>query len=134
MAYLDVDTDILRSTVSVAEQTNAEITEALTFLNNVVIHNDWQCYERAAINNNTIRNRQTAQEIQQQTAAFYNAIKQASEQFDAAEQGMIGKVNQVESWIGQIINVVPGISIGHTDGSMAPVIGSFDDIKNSMEG
>ena len=134
MAYLDVDTDILRSTVAVAEQTNAAISEALTFLNNVVIHNDWQCCERTAINENTVKNRQTVGEIQQQTTAFYTAIRQASEQFDAAEQSMIGKVNQVESWIGQIIRVVPGISADSASVSMAPLIGDFDDIKNSMEG
>lgn len=133
MAFLDVDTDILRSTVSVAEQTNAAISEALTFLNSVVIHNDWQCFEREAINANTIKNRQTAQEIQQQTTAFYSAIKQASEQFDAAEQGMIGKVNQVESVIAKIINVVPGITDLGSATPTIPVMTDFDNIKNSME-
>ncbi len=134
MAYLDLDTDILRSTVSVAKQTNDSISEALEFLKEVVTHNDWQCSEREAINSNTDQNRETASEIQQQTSAFYRAIKQASEEFDAAEQGMIGKVNQVDSWIAQIVNVVPGITDAGSAAVTLPNMADFASIMSSMEG
>lgn len=129
MKYLDIDTDILRSSVAVADQANALVSEALTLLNQVVIHNDWQCKERYQINENTMADRQTAQEVQSHATSFYYAVKQASEQFDEAEQNNIGRVNQVDGLLGQILSVVPGI----TGGSSAPAMVSFDQIRSSLE-
>lgn len=127
MAYLDIDTDILRDSVITAEQTNASISEALTLLNQIVIHNDWQCPERYRINENTMANRQTVQEIQNHTSSFYQAVKQASQRFDEAEQTNISRVNQVDGLLSQMLTIVPGIT------AAAPSIVSFDSIDSSME-
>ena len=129
MAYLDIDTDVLRSSVATAEQANASISEALSLLNQVVIHNDWQCKERYQINENTLANRQTAQEIQNLASSFYQAVKQVSEQFDEAEQNNIGRVNQVDGLLGQILTVAPGIM----EDLSSPTMVSFDQIKRSLE-
>ncbi len=129
MAYLDIDTDVLRSSVATAEQANSSISEALSQLNQVVIHNDWQCKERYQINENTLANRQTAQEIQNHASSFYQAVKQASEQFDEAEQNNIGRVNQVDGLLGQILTVAPGIM----EDLSSPTMISFDQIKSSLE-
>lgn len=129
MAYLDIDTDVLRSSVATAEQANASISEALSLLNQVVIHNDWQCKERYQINENTLANCQTAQEIQNHASSFYQAVKQVSEQFDEAEQNNIGRVNQVDGLLGQILTVAPGIM----EDLSSPTMVSFDQIKRSLE-
>ena len=108
MAFLNVDTDLLRSSVSVAERTNDLISDAATLLNQVVVHNDWVCSERNQINSYTIENRETAQKIEGYASSFYNAVKNASARFDAAEQEMRQRTNTVDEPIGRITNVVPG--------------------------
>lgn len=130
MSILVIDTDALRDAVTTAKQTNDAITEACTLLNQVVIHNDWECSERTQINANTMANRQTAQEIQDHTSAFYQAITQASAQFDEVEQNNITRVNGVEGILSQIVSVVPGI----TGGIDSPAISAFTDMKDSLEG
>ena len=108
MAFLNVDTDLLRSSVSVAERTNDLISDAATLLNQVVVHNDWVCSERNQINSYTIENRETAQKIEGKASSFYSAVKNASARFDAAEQEMRQRTNTVDEPIGRITNVVPG--------------------------
>lgn len=129
MAYLDIDTDILRSAVTTAKQTNEAITEAYNILNQVVVHNDWECIERTQLNEKTVANREEAREIQNNSSAFYSAIEKASVQFDEVEQRNISRVNRVEELLSQILSVVPGIT-----GDGAPAITSFDSIKDSLEG
>lgn len=129
MAILDIDTDLLRQCVNTARQSNEAITDACNLLNQVVVHNDWQCQERWKINENTVSNRQEAQRIQQNSSAFYQAIAQSSARFDEAEQSTISHVSQVESLLAQIMTVVPGIG-----GGVGAAISSFSDIKNGMEG
>lgn len=131
MIYIDIDTGILRSSVATAEQANASISEALSLLNQVVIHNDWQCKERYQINENTLANRQTAQEIQNHASSFYHAVKQASEEFDEVEQNNIRRVNQVDGLIAQILTVVPGML--ESASPLPPTMVSFDQIKSSLE-
>ncbi len=157
MIIVDIDTMKLRSAVGTAQQTNDSISEALSLLNQVVIHNDWQCKERYKINENTMANRQKAQEIQNNTSSFYQAIKQASERFDEREQSIQHWTNQVDGPISEIVNVVPGgisgiaggiadslpngIAGGIVDGLPdgiaggvgAPIVARFDNIKSSLE-
>ncbi len=129
---LKLDTDLLRSTVSVAQQTNEAITEAANLLNQVVIHNDWECVERTQINNNTLANKQTAKDIQDKTSAFYNAISTASSRFDEAEQNTVSRGNSLDEIIGTVVNVVPGISAGSAAGSSIN-IADFSNLSGSLE-
>jgi hypothetical protein len=107
---LNIDTDILRSSVSVAEQANSEIDEAASLLNAITVHEDWMCTERDKIKEMTLTNKQTAQKIQERSAAFYSAIKTASENFDATEQENNQNINGVDDIIGKIASTVPAIS------------------------
>lgn len=129
MAILELDTDLLRQSVATAKQTNDAISEACTLLNQVVVHQDWKCQERTKINENTVANRQMAQQIQSHTASFYQAISQASNRFDEVEQNTISYVNQVESLLAQIMTVVQGIGGGVSQ----PAISAFDTIRESLE-
>lgn len=46
---LHIDTAVLRSAVSVAEQTNSSISDAASLLNQITVHEDWICKERDQI-------------------------------------------------------------------------------------
>ena len=110
MAILNIDTDILRSSVSVAEQANEAISEAASLLNAITVHDEWICTERDRIKEMTLLNKQKSQEIREKSAAFYSAIRTASERFDAIEQDNCRRMNTVDDIIGKISTVVPKIT------------------------
>lgn len=110
MIVLNIDTSILRSSVSVAEQANTAITEASNLLNSITVHDDWVCRERDRIKEMTLSNRQNAQQIQERSSSFSSAIKTASEKFDTTEQDSCRRINGVDDSIGKITTVVPKIT------------------------
>lgn len=110
MAILNIDTSILRSSVSVAQQANEAISEAASLLNAITVHEDWICRERDRIKEMTLANKQKAQQIQERSSSFYSAIQTASERFDSTEQDSCRRINGVDDIIGRISTVVPKIS------------------------
>ena len=134
---LHIDTAVLRSAVSVAEQTNSSISDAASLLNQITVHEDWICKERDQIKQMTLANKQTAQDIENRAENFYKAIQNASQKFDEKEQE-----------INTRINVVPGITGGSTGGAATDAIaisssntghsnisiGNFKNIFSSLEG
>lgn len=110
MAILNIDTSILRSSVSVAQQANEAISEAASRLNAITVHEDWICTERDRIKEMTLANKQKAQQIQERSSSFYSAIQTASERFDSTEQDSCRRINGVDDIIGRISTVVPKIS------------------------
>lgn len=126
MAYLDIDTDELRSLVTTAQRANDSISEAVELLNQITVHDDWICPQRDTINNFTLANRQTATSIQDNSSAFYEAIKSVSDQFDQAEQDSISRQSAVDEWFGSIASVV-----GSEITPASPVISSFSDFSDS---
>lgn len=110
MAILNIDTSILRSSVSVAQQANEAISEAESLLNAITVHEDWICTERDRIKEMTLANKQKAQQIQERSSSFYSAIQTASERFDSTEQDSCRRINGVDDIIGRISTVVPKIS------------------------
>ena len=110
MAILNIDTDILRSSVSVAEQANEAISEAASLLNAITVHDEWICTERDRIKEMTLLNKQKSQEIREKSAAFYAALRTASERCDAIEQDNCRRMNTVDDIIGKISTVVPKIT------------------------
>ena len=110
MAILNIDTSILRSSVSVAQQANEAISEAASLLNASTVHEDWICTERDRIKEMTLANKQKAQQIQERSSSFYSAIQTASERFDSTEQDSCRRINGVDDIIGRISTVVPKIS------------------------
>lgn len=110
MAILNIDTSILRSSVSVAQQANEAISEAASLLNAITVHEDWICTERDRIIEMTSANKQKAQQIQERSSSFYSAIQTASERFDSTEQDSCRRINGVDDIIGRISTVVPKIS------------------------
>ena len=58
----------------------------MNLLNRIVVHNDWECAERDAINDNTIRNKNDARYIQQCAEQFYRNVEMSADLFRQAEQ------------------------------------------------
>ncbi len=137
MAILNIDTDVLRSSVRVAEQANSAITDAASLLNAITVHEDWVCRERDRIKEMTLDNRQKSQQIQQRAASFYSAIKNASERFDATESDNCSRMNGVDDIISKISTVVPKISESVFGGAAAGAdidIINFQNLSRTLEG
>ncbi len=133
--YLEIDTDELRSAATTADQTNSQITEALNMLNKIVVHNDWVCVERDAINNNTIEYQSRIAQIQAKSTNFYNAIKSSSDMFDQEEQNQITSTNGVDELIAGILNVVPRSISGESEAAASGIsIVNFDNVSSTMSG
>lgn len=137
MAILQINTDLLRSSVSVAEQANAAISEAASLLNAIAVHEDWICTEREKIKQMTLNNKQTAQTIEDRASSFYSAVKTASEKFDITEQNSCHKINGVDDIISKIVTTVPPITEvvhgGSGSGSAVSMI-DFSNLVTSMTG
>lgn len=110
MIGLNIDTSILRSSVSVAQQANEAISEAANLLNAITVHDDWICTERDRIKEMTLSNKQKAQQIQERSSSFYSAIQTASERFDSTEQDSCHRIQGIDDIIGRITTIVPKIS------------------------
>ncbi len=137
MRILNIDTEILRSSVSVAEKTNEAISKAASLLNAITDHDDWICRERKEIKQMTLSNKQTANDIENHTSTFYTAVKTTSERFDESEQEMNTRINGVDDVISKISTVVPKISevAWGSSGTGGDVdIVSVEGIASSMEG
>lgn len=130
MAILNIDTSILRSSVSVAEQASEAITEASALLNAITVHEDWYCRERDKIKEMTLSNKQTAQQIKERSSAFYSAVKTSSERFDMTEQDSCHRINGVDDIIGRISTVVPKITESVFGGSGSGADINIVDIQN----
>lgn len=133
--YLEIDTDELRSAVVTADQTNSQITEAMNRLNEIVVHNDWVCVERDAINNNTVNYQRIIGQIQANSTSFYHAIKSSSDMFDQEEQNQITSTNGVDELIAGILNVVPRSISSESEAAGSGIsIVNFDGVSGAMSG
>lgn len=136
MAVLNIDTSVLRSSVSVAEQANGALTEAAELLNAIIVHEDWICTERDRIKEMTLANKEKARELQNHGTAFYSAVKTASEKFDATEQESCRRINGVDDIISKISTVVPQISESvHGIAGLGPDIDiiNFEHLSSALE-
>lgn len=106
-SLIDINTEELQQYVQLARQANEALTGAASLLNSVVEHNDWQCPEREAINQNTTRNRTDSMRLQQDAENFYKAVVLASEDFLAAENEVNQSINSVDEMISRFLSLVP---------------------------
>lgn len=106
-SLIDINTEELQQYVQIARQANEALTQAASLLNSVVEHNDWQCPEREAINQNTARNRADSMRLQEDAEKFYTAIVQASEDFLRAESEVNQNINGVDELIARFLSLVP---------------------------
>lgn len=133
--YIDLDTEELRSAVSIARSTNQSLTEAMELLNAVVVHDDWGCAERNAINENTVRNRSLIQSLQSDAESFYYSISYALEQFTQAEQNLNQSFGNVDGPIGQFLSLVPAdtLAVGTAGTSSGSVSETLSALGSTMK-
>ena len=129
---LDLDTDILRSSVQIASNANNMISDAMTSLNRIVVHDDWNCPKRNDLKQMTLNNRATIQQMQADAEKFYNAIKTSSERFDLTENSCISKNNALDQILNSIHNIVP--INGGAVSSSAPSVADYTTIAASLGG
>lgn len=104
---IDLNTDELQAAANAANQTNAMLVEAMNLLNQVVVHNDWGCPERYAINDNTVQNRTMVLNLQTDAQNFYYNVQQAAQLFLEAEQQINQSFTQVEGSLASFLSLVP---------------------------
>ena len=104
---IDLNMDELQAAANAANQTNNMLLEAMNLLNQVVVHNDWACPERHAINDNTVQNRSLVQKLQGDAQNFYYTIQQVAELFLEAEQQINQSFGQVEGSLASFLSLVP---------------------------
>ena len=107
MRVLNIDTDVLRNSVSIAERANQEISEAMNLLNQITIHSDWICPQRDEINNYTRMNKERIRVIQSNSSSFYNAIRESSNIFDDTERENMNAHNNLDGIIARILSISP---------------------------
>ena len=128
---LDINTDLLRSSVATAKIANDALTEAADILNRIIVHDDWGCPERTQINNNTLENKALVNSIQSKSSSFYHAIENSSQRFDEIETSNVQRTSSIDDVVGRILNVVPGITGAASVGSNIAIT-SFSDIASSL--
>lgn len=104
---IDLNTDELQAAANAANQTNTMLVEAMNLLNQVVVHNDWACPERHAINDNTVQNRTMVLNLQNDAQNFYHTIQQVTDLFLEAEQQINQSFGQVEGSLASFLSLVP---------------------------
>lgn len=123
---IDLNTDELQAAANAANQTNNMLLEAMNLLNQVVVHNDWACPERHAINDNTVQNRTMVSKMQADAQNFYQTIQQVTELFLEAEQQINQSFGQVEGSLASFLSLVPGnISIAGNHGDFSAQVESL---------
>ncbi len=112
MAVFQVNTDTLVQAVSVADRANQEISSAMSLLNQVAEHTDWECPERDLLIQKTRDNKAKIKDIQAKSDSFYHAISQAKDQFLETEKNCANRSNQMDALISDLQNIVPGLNAG----------------------
>lgn len=133
---IDLDTDELRSAVSIAAKANEQLSEAMDLLNAVAVHNDWTCPERNAINNNTIQNRTKADSLRSDAQNFYSVIKYSADRFQELESEINSSFSNVDSALGKFLSLVPSGTAGaqkDTSGSVSGTVSQvLSDVKSDL--
>ena len=116
---LDVNTDELKTAVSIARKANEQLTDAMEALNRIVIHTDWECAERDDMNENTSRNRRDIGNIQENCETLYSNICYAADCFCNLEQEVASSFGTIEGPLSSFISLIPqnSPSIGHSPAS-----------------
>lgn len=137
---IDLNTDELQAAANAANQTNAMLVEAMNLLNQVVVHNDWACPERHAINDNTVQNRTMVLNLQTDAQNFYHNIQQSAQAFLEAEQQINQSFTQVEGSLASFLTLVPdNVSTANNHGDFSAQVQGVldllgDSLRNSLGG
>lgn len=102
---ISIDTAIMRNLVTATSTANNAITDAMEVLNRISTHNDWACKEKDAINEYTNTNKNRIRQLQENSAAFLNAITGAVAEFEQTETSISDMFSSVESMLANILSI-----------------------------
>ena len=109
MIVIDVDTELMTEVASKAKIANSEVEEALNLLNKVALHYDWECNEKKAINEYTIKNKTAIKKLHDKTESYLNAVVQAATEVKNAEISICNSFNDLEVVIGKSLEIIKTI-------------------------
>lgn len=138
-SVLHIDTDLLKQTALAAKRANDNISQAMSLINQVTEHNDWQCSRRNQINEYARNNRADIGKLQADAESFYNAVQTVSDRFVEREQQAANNSNPIDEIISRVMSVAPSIISSATTGVPPAVSGSigltgFSNIDSSLSG
>lgn len=97
---ISIDTGLMRQLVSASNTANAEIDKAVTSLNRVATHYDWECPEKVVINNYTEQNKKAVRRLQENSRNFLNALTNTVQEFENSENSINNLFSGLEALIG----------------------------------
>ena len=131
-SVLHIDTDLLKQAALAAKRANDNITQAMTLINQVTEHNDWQCSRRDQINEYARNNRAYIGKLQADAESFYNAVQTVSDRFVEREQQAANRSNSIDEKIGDIMSVSRPSSGIHDFGDNFYYAASPDTVSGSV--
>ena len=101
-----IDSDVLRSLASVADSAAQEMTSAAEKLNNVTVHDDWNCAERDIINEHIISVKKKTTALQNKTQSFLELIRNTANKFDIADSNINLSFVNLQNTVSDYLSVV----------------------------
>ena len=132
---INIDTDSLKLAEKKKKKANDSISQAMTLINEVTEHNDWQCARRDQINEFARNNRIAIGKLQSDAESFYNAIQITTDRFLEREQEVAKKSDKIDDLLSKISSIAPSIQPSAKTGSAsgAVSISSLPDMGSSLE-
>ena len=125
---IEVNTDELVSAVNIASQATQSLTDAMELLNSIVVHNNWFCAERHVINDNTIHNRKSIQNLQSNAMSMYQAVQFTSSRFNDLQHEIGVSFEMVDGPLGSFLSLIPsGGMLGKSSTFSSSTLGNIGD-------
>lgn len=111
-----IDTEGLKQLADLLSAANNDITRALSLLNQITEHYDWNCRERYQINEMTQNNRVMLQKVQADMENFVAVAHSVADGFVETEKGIRDLFPSVEGLIARIMSIPAALSVTAVSG------------------
>lgn len=102
---ISIDSDVLRSLVSMANTTLSEISTGVEKLNCVTTHDDWNCLERDYINEIIISAKKRINTLSVNTQTYLDLIRQSADKFDEADSDTTKAFQRVQDSLSDFFSI-----------------------------
>ncbi len=102
---IDINTDDLKSLAQGAKLANQEISAAANLLNQITVHNNWNCKERDQLNGYTLGNRKRIQALHEVSDDFLNKVINLAGEFEAAENQIPAMFQGLDSIVSKAVSI-----------------------------
>ncbi len=109
---IDINTDDLKNLAQSAKLANQEINAAANLLNQVVVHNNWNCRERDQLNGYTLDNKKRMQALHEVSDDFLNKVIRLSGEFETVERQIPDMFHGLDAIVSKAVSIsVPTVRI-----------------------